>query len=108
MICLPGAMGTAETDFAAQLEGLAPSLGVVAFDPRGYGKYLGVGEGHHPYLGSSVVGSTPIHGNPSPSILGGYNPYFKGLKPFIFHGFGVQRIGVQTLITYNYKPLQGL
>ena len=38
VICLPGAMGTAETDFAAQLEGLAPSLGVVAFDPRGYGK----------------------------------------------------------------------
>jgi hypothetical protein len=34
-------MGTAETDFAQQLEGFAPSMGVVAFDPRGYGKYLG-------------------------------------------------------------------
>eukprot|EP00435_Cladocopium_sp_Y103_P037352 s965_g9.t2 len=38
VICLPGAMGTAETDFAQQLEGFAPSMGVVAFDPRGYGK----------------------------------------------------------------------
>eukprot|EP00930_Biecheleria_cincta_P051311 TRINITY_DN36475_c0_g1_i1.p1 TRINITY_DN36475_c0_g1~~TRINITY_DN36475_c0_g1_i1.p1 ORF type:complete len:291 (+),score=56.47 TRINITY_DN36475_c0_g1_i1:31-903(+) len=37
VICLPGAMGTARTDFQAQLDGLAPH-GVVAFDPRGYGK----------------------------------------------------------------------
>lgn len=41
VICLPGAMGTAETDFALQLEGFAPAMGVVAFDPRGYGKSLG-------------------------------------------------------------------
>eukprot|EP00438_Fugacium_kawagutii_P025204 Skav225049 [mRNA] locus=scaffold1570:67489:67719:- [translate_table: standard] len=34
-------MGTAETDFALQLEGFAPAMGVVAFDPRGYGKSLG-------------------------------------------------------------------
>ncbi|CAK9038168.1 unnamed protein product [Durusdinium trenchii] len=38
VICLPGAMGTALTDFSAQLDGWAPHLGVVAFDPRGYGK----------------------------------------------------------------------
>ena len=43
MLCLPGAMGTAETDFAPQLKGLE-GLGVVAFDPRGYGKRLGHGE----------------------------------------------------------------
>lgn len=38
VICLPGVMGTALTDFSAQLDGWAPHLGVVAFDPRGYGK----------------------------------------------------------------------
>jgi len=38
VICLPGAMGTAETDFQLQLEGLAHKHGVVSFDPRGYGK----------------------------------------------------------------------
>ena len=30
--------GTAETDFAPQLDGLADALQVVAFDPRGYGQ----------------------------------------------------------------------
>merc|ERR1740138_994554 len=38
VICLPGAMGTAETDFAYQLDGLSKSHGVISFDPRGYGK----------------------------------------------------------------------
>mmetsp|Transcript_55809 Transcript_55809/g.124652 ORF Transcript_55809/g.124652 Transcript_55809/m.124652 type:complete len:294 (+) Transcript_55809:43-924(+) len=38
IICLPGAMGTAETDFASQLEVLSQRHTVVAFDPRGYGK----------------------------------------------------------------------
>eukprot|EP00439_Symbiodinium_sp_Y106_P023981 s5031_g2.t3 len=55
VICLPGAMGTAETDcqackhigrarlrsesdFAGQLDGLSQRHAVVAFDPRGYGK----------------------------------------------------------------------
>ena len=28
---------------------------------------------------------------PKTFIFGGYNPYIGGLKPFIFHGFGVQR-----------------
>ncbi|CAJ1439569.1 unnamed protein product [Effrenium voratum] len=37
IICLPGAMGTAETDFAYQFDGMAPH-GVVSFDPRGYGR----------------------------------------------------------------------
>jgi valacyclovir hydrolase len=31
-------MGTAETDFAYQLDGLAKNHGVISFDPRGYGK----------------------------------------------------------------------
>jgi valacyclovir hydrolase len=35
---MPGAMGTAETDFSYQLDGLSQSHGVVSLDPRGYGK----------------------------------------------------------------------
>lgn len=38
ILCMPGAMGTAETDFSAQLTGLAEQHQVVSFDPRGYGK----------------------------------------------------------------------
>lgn len=38
MLCMPGAMGTAETDFSKQLVGLAGPHQVVSFDPRGYGK----------------------------------------------------------------------
>lgn len=38
ILCLPGAMGTAEGDFAHQLDGLSPSRMVVSFDPRGYGQ----------------------------------------------------------------------
>ena len=30
------------------------------------------------------------HGNPKPSLIWGYNPYFGVCKTFIFHGFGVQ------------------
>ena len=39
LLCLPGAMGTAETDWAYQFQGL-PKKGhlVASFDPRGYGK----------------------------------------------------------------------
>eukprot|EP01064_Diplonema_japonicum_P007314 TRINITY_DN14967_c1_g1_i1.p1 TRINITY_DN14967_c1_g1~~TRINITY_DN14967_c1_g1_i1.p1 ORF type:complete len:275 (+),score=40.70 TRINITY_DN14967_c1_g1_i1:72-896(+) len=39
LLCMPGAMGTAETDFMYQLKGL-PEEGfrVISFDPRGYGK----------------------------------------------------------------------
>jgi hypothetical protein len=35
IIALPGALGTAETDFGPQLRGLASELQVVSFDPRG-------------------------------------------------------------------------
>ena len=39
ILCMPGALGTAATDFAYQLEDLS-QLGyrVISFDPRGYGK----------------------------------------------------------------------
>lgn len=38
VLCMPGAMGTAETDFGYQFDGLSASHGVVSLDPRGYGK----------------------------------------------------------------------
>lgn len=38
VLCMPGAMGTAETDFSYQLDNLSARHGVVSFDPRGYGK----------------------------------------------------------------------
>lgn len=38
VICIPGAIGTVETDFAGQLAGLSQVRRVVSFDPRGYGK----------------------------------------------------------------------
>lgn len=39
LLCVPGAMGTALTDFRSQLEGLANgSRAVISFDPRGYGR----------------------------------------------------------------------
>jgi len=39
VVCLPGAMGTAESDFGPQLAGgLGDDFTVVSFDPRGYGK----------------------------------------------------------------------
>ena len=38
VVCLPGAMGTAETDFAPQLRSLSETMQVVSFDPRGYGQ----------------------------------------------------------------------
>eukprot|EP00929_Paragymnodinium_shiwhaense_P120046 TRINITY_DN91955_c0_g1_i1.p1 TRINITY_DN91955_c0_g1~~TRINITY_DN91955_c0_g1_i1.p1 ORF type:complete len:295 (-),score=72.65 TRINITY_DN91955_c0_g1_i1:261-1145(-) len=38
ILCMPGAMGTAETDFAYQLDGLSQKHAVVSLDPRGYGK----------------------------------------------------------------------
>jgi len=37
LLCMPGAMGTAETDFKPQLENLSDAMQVVSFDPRGYG-----------------------------------------------------------------------
>ena len=38
LLCMPGAMGTAETDFGPQLRGLSDTMQVVSFDPRGYGR----------------------------------------------------------------------
>lgn len=38
LVCMPGAMGTAETDFGPQLRGLSDAHQVVSFDPRGYGQ----------------------------------------------------------------------
>jgi valacyclovir hydrolase len=38
LLCMPGAMGTAETDFAPQLTGLSDTTQVISFDPRGYGR----------------------------------------------------------------------
>lgn len=38
LLCMPGAMGTVETDFAPQLEKLSDAFNVVSFDPRGYGR----------------------------------------------------------------------
>ena len=35
LVALPGALGTAESDFGPQLRGLADSVHVVSFDPRG-------------------------------------------------------------------------
>ena len=38
VLCMPGAIGTAMTDFEQQLSGLAEQHQVVSFDPRGYGQ----------------------------------------------------------------------
>eukprot|EP01062_Namystynia_karyoxenos_P063083 TRINITY_DN55906_c0_g1_i1.p2 TRINITY_DN55906_c0_g1~~TRINITY_DN55906_c0_g1_i1.p2 ORF type:complete len:292 (+),score=86.21 TRINITY_DN55906_c0_g1_i1:83-958(+) len=38
VLCMPGALGTAATDFAPQLTGFDDSYQVVSFDPRGYGR----------------------------------------------------------------------
>ena len=38
ILCMPGAMGTADTDFTPQLRDLADTMQVVSYDPRGYGK----------------------------------------------------------------------
>lgn len=37
VLCMPGALGTAVTDFPQQLEGLSEQHQVISFDPRGYG-----------------------------------------------------------------------
>ncbi|XP_031559962.1 valacyclovir hydrolase-like isoform X2 [Actinia tenebrosa] len=40
VLCLPGALGTTQSDFGPQLKGLSNEFTVVAFDPRGYGKSI--------------------------------------------------------------------
>ncbi|EOD25067.1 Valacyclovir hydrolase [Emiliania huxleyi CCMP1516] len=38
LLCMPGGLGTAETDFGPQLRELSDSFQVVSCDPRGYGQ----------------------------------------------------------------------
>ena len=38
LLCMPGALGSTQSDFGPQLKGLSSQYTVVAFDPRGYGK----------------------------------------------------------------------
>ena len=40
VLCLPGALGSTQSDFGPQLKGLSDEFTVVAFDPRGYGKSI--------------------------------------------------------------------
>ena len=40
VLCMPGALGSTQSDFGPQLKGLSDDFTVVAFDPRGYGKSI--------------------------------------------------------------------
>lgn len=40
VLCIPGALGSTQTDFGPQLKGLKDDFTVIAFDPRGYGKSI--------------------------------------------------------------------
>ena len=40
VLCMPGALGSTQSDFGPQLKGLSDEFTVVAFDPRGYGKSI--------------------------------------------------------------------
>ena len=40
VLCLPGALGSTQSDFGPQLKGLRDEFTVIAFDPRGYGKSI--------------------------------------------------------------------
>ncbi|XP_068747633.1 valacyclovir hydrolase-like [Montipora capricornis] len=40
VLCMSGALGSTQSDFAPQLNGLSAEFTVVAFDPRGYGKSI--------------------------------------------------------------------
>ena len=40
VLCLPGALGSTQSDFGPQLKSLCKDFTVVAFDPRGYGKSI--------------------------------------------------------------------
>lgn len=40
VLCLPGALGSTQSDFGPQLNGLKDEFTVIAFDPRGYGKSI--------------------------------------------------------------------
>jgi len=38
LFCMPGAIGTGQTDFPYQLDGLSDEFTVISYDPRGYGR----------------------------------------------------------------------
>ena len=38
LLCIPGGLGSTQSDFAPQLKHFSDEYTVVAFDPRGYGK----------------------------------------------------------------------
>jgi len=40
VLCLPGALGSTQSDFGPQLRGLKNEFTIIAFDPRGYGKSI--------------------------------------------------------------------
>jgi len=40
VLCLPGALGSTQSDFGPQLKGLKNEFTVITFDPRGYGKSI--------------------------------------------------------------------
>lgn len=40
VLCMPGALGSTQSDFGPQLKGLSDEFTVIAFDPRGYGKSI--------------------------------------------------------------------
>ncbi|EDO49935.1 predicted protein, partial [Nematostella vectensis] len=40
LLCIPGALGSTQSDFGPQLKGLCKDFTVIAFDPRGYGKSI--------------------------------------------------------------------
>ena len=40
VLCMPGALGSTQSDFGPQLKGLSDEFTVVAFDPRGYGRSI--------------------------------------------------------------------
>ena len=86
LLCMPGAMGAAETDFGPQLAELSVAHTVIAFDPRGYGRSrppardfpdgfyerdardgagvmaaLGLAEGGYGVLGWSDGGNSAVH-----------------------------------------------
>ena len=40
ILCMPGALGSTQSDFGPQLKGLSDEFTVIAFDPQGYGKSI--------------------------------------------------------------------
>ena len=40
VLCIPGVLGTTQSNYGPQLRGLSEDFTVVSFDPRGYGKSI--------------------------------------------------------------------